>query len=158
MMIRPYPIGMHNGRFFVWQTHMYGTGNIDSIGPADVFMRRNIPATPAGDLVFSCETGAQAEQLATYLNDQHRITLDDAIAYARSQVFTVKFVQEKENNQERSSRRFDAFVAELRSLCRKHGVVISASGYDGLEVWNANGQIEHEDPIYCGDIQNCISD
>jgi hypothetical protein len=59
---------------------------------------------------------------------------------------------------ESSTSRFESFVAELRSLCRKHGVVISASGYEGLEVWNANGQIEHEDPIYCGGIENCISD
>jgi hypothetical protein len=61
-------------------------------------------------------------------------------------------------NHESSASRFELFVAELRKLCRHHGVVISASGYEGLEVWNANGKIEHEDPIYCGDIENCISD
>ncbi len=63
-----------------------------------------------------------------------------------------------DHNHESSDSRFDSFVSELRSLCRKHGVVISASGYAGLEIWNANGKIEHEDPIYCGDIENCISD
>jgi len=63
-----------------------------------------------------------------------------------------------DNNHESSASRFDSFVAELRTLCRKHGVVISSSRYDGLEVWNNNGKIEHEDPIYCGDIENCISD
>jgi len=87
MMTRPYPTALYNSRFFVWQTHMYGTGRIDSLGKADVFMRRNMPKTPAGDLVCTCETGQQAERLALYMNDQHRMTLEQAIAYAAAQGF-----------------------------------------------------------------------
>ena len=60
---------------------------IDSLGKADVFMRRNMPRTPAGDLVCTCETGQQAERLALYMNDQYRMTLEEAIDYAKSQGF-----------------------------------------------------------------------
>ena len=66
---------------------MYGIGRIDSLGKADVFMRRNMPKTPAGALVCTCETGQQAERLALYMNDQHRMTLEQAIAYAAAQGF-----------------------------------------------------------------------
>lgn len=82
MMTRPYPVALYNSRFFVWQTHMYGTGQLDSLGPGDVFMRRSMPCTPAGDLVCSCKTGQEAERIALHLNDQHRITLEEAILIA----------------------------------------------------------------------------
>lgn len=64
----------------------------------------------------------------------------------------------KHVNSELGASRFDSFVDELRKLCRQHGVVICASGYEGLEVWDANDPTGDKDPIYCGDIKNCISD
>lgn len=34
--------------------------------------------------------------------------------------------------------RFVNFLSELESLCEKHEVVLSTSGYDGLSVWEAS--------------------
>lgn len=38
---------------------------------------------------------------------------------------------------ERQSQQFTRFVAALRALCRQHGVVLSCSMYDTLQVWKA---------------------
>jgi hypothetical protein len=35
--------------------------------------------------------------------------------------------------------KFAAFVEALERLCRAHAVTLSASGYDGLQVWDAVG-------------------
>lgn len=40
--------------------------------------------------------------------------------------------------------KFDAFVADLEALCRKHQVHLSASMYDCLQVWDL---AEGEEPI-----------
>lgn len=43
--------------------------------------------------------------------------------------------------------KFDAFEAELRALCRKHGVILTTEMYDALEVWDATGRVG-EDEIH----------
>lgn len=50
------------------------------------------------------------------------------------------------------SQQFDAFVADLRALCLKHGVTLSSSGYDGLQVWPLRFG---DDPIHQGVIEDC---
>lgn len=45
-----------------------------------------------------------------------------------------------------------AFISALESLCREHGVVLSTSGYDGLQVWDAD---EHSKPLHCDGIEDC---
>ena len=43
------------------------------------------------------------------------------------------------------TKKFDEFVVELESLCKKHDVVLSVSGYDALQVWDLkycdNGEV-----------------
>ena len=39
-----------------------------------------------------------------------------------------------------------AFVEALRQLCREHGVMLSVSGYDALQVWDWTP--DDTDPIY----------
>ena len=34
--------------------------------------------------------------------------------------------------------RFNTFVKALEELCKVHGVTLSTSGYDGLQVWDAD--------------------
>ena len=47
--------------------------------------------------------------------------------------------------------KFDAFVSELKDLCRKHGVQIAVSGYDALQVWPLdNGESE----LYVNDLED----
>lgn len=36
--------------------------------------------------------------------------------------------------------KFDGFVFSLRLLCQSHGVTLSTSGYDGLQVWDLDEQ------------------
>jgi hypothetical protein len=45
-----------------------------------------------------------------------------------------------------------AFVEELSALCKKHGVVLSTSDYDGLQVWDRTP--EDKEPIYAAGIQD----
>ena len=45
-----------------------------------------------------------------------------------------------------------AFVSALRVLCKAHDVMLSTSGYDGLQVWSLQGK---DDPIFCPSIQDC---
>lgn len=35
------------------------------------------------------------------------------------------------------SKKYDAFIADLRSLCIEHDVILTASTYDVLQVWGA---------------------
>lgn len=46
---------------------------------------------------------------------------------------------------------FALFVTALEQLCRDHGVTLSTSGYDGLQVWDANEKLGS---ICCADIEN----
>lgn len=34
------------------------------------------------------------------------------------------------------------FIAELRALCRKHGIMIATPGYEGLEILTLDGRNE----------------
>jgi hypothetical protein len=47
--------------------------------------------------------------------------------------------------------RFSAFVADLEALCVKHGVHLSPSMYDSLQVWDAD---VHCETLHFPDIQN----
>jgi len=40
------------------------------------------------------------------------------------------------------TKKYDDFMTELEALCRKHKVCISASGYDGLQVWDKSSGLE----------------
>lgn len=44
-----------------------------------------------------------------------------------------------------------AFVHELEQLCIKHGVQLSTSGYDGIQVWALR---PGEQPIHCAGIED----
>ncbi len=50
--------------------------------------------------------------------------------------------------------KFVAFVAALEQLCKAHGVTLSTSGYDGLQVWDAD---DTTGPIYCAGIEDCLT-
>lgn len=47
--------------------------------------------------------------------------------------------------------KFDGFVFALRLLCKAHGVTLSTSGYDGLQVWNLD---EQSGPLHCNGIED----
>jgi len=47
--------------------------------------------------------------------------------------------------------KFLIFVDALAQLCKAHGVTLSTSGYDGLQVWDADVK---SGPIYCAGIEN----
>lgn len=52
--------------------------------------------------------------------------------------------------EESKSPKFVAFVAELKEICRRHGVTISTSQYDNIQVWNFHpgfGEIWGEDSM-----------
>ena len=48
------------------------------------------------------------------------------------------------------TKKFDQFVAELESLCKKHDVVLSVSGYDALQVWDLKDYHKGEVVSCCG--------
>ena len=48
------------------------------------------------------------------------------------------------------TKKFDEFIVELESLCKKHDVVLSVSGYDALQVWDINDHDKCEVIISCG--------
>jgi len=45
--------------------------------------------------------------------------------------------------------KFWDFLFALDCLCKEHGVTLSVSGYDGLQVWDAN---DDKGSIYCNGI------
>jgi hypothetical protein len=48
---------------------------------------------------------------------------------------------------------FDVFIKELRQLCRKHGVQLSVSDYDSLQVWPLK---DGDEEIHSAGIENKI--
>lgn len=70
----------HNLPFYIWQTHMYGTGKIDGNAPAEIFRYRPMPCTPAGDFVGEVPNGKLALGLVIVMNDEY---LDLAAAKER---------------------------------------------------------------------------
>lgn len=54
-----------------------------------------------------------------------------------------------------STSRFDAFRAALDALCTRHGVQLTVSGYDGLQVWPLR---KGEAPVHANGFENCIPD
>lgn len=57
------------GKYFVWQTSEYASGEIDTEAPAEVLLHRIMPSTPQGYLVCECPTGMDAIKLVRALND-----------------------------------------------------------------------------------------
>ena len=49
--------------------------------------------------------------------------------------------------------KFLVFVGALAQLCKAHGVTLSTSGYDGLQVWDAD---DKSGPIHCAGIEDCM--
>lgn len=45
-----------------------------------------------------------------------------------------------------------AFIADIESLCKKHGLMLSASGYDGLQVWKLD---DGERPLHFDGVEDC---
>ena len=59
-----------------------------------------------------------------------------------------------DTNQRDHQAQADAFLAELRALCVKHGVQIGPSMYDHLQLWPlAPG----EEPLHFPDIENNLA-
>lgn len=54
---------------------------------------------------------------------------------------------------EQQSMKFLVFVDALARLCNAHGVTLSTSGYDGLQVWDADA---NSGPIHCAGIKDCM--
>lgn len=50
------------------------------------------------------------------------------------------------------TQKFSAFMDALAKLCMAHDVTLSTSGYDGLQVWDAD---DKSGPIYCPEIEDC---
>jgi len=48
--------------------------------------------------------------------------------------------------------KFDTFMSELARLCVAHGVKISPSRYDGLQVWDAT---DGDEPVHFNGIEDC---
>jgi hypothetical protein len=56
------------GRFYIWQTHMYGTSKVDGEAVAEIWRFRSMPCTPAGDFIGEVENGADAIKIVEQLN------------------------------------------------------------------------------------------
>lgn len=54
-----------------------------------------------------------------------------------------------------ASSKFSQFVTELQALCIKHGVTLSTSGYDSIQVWPLDPR---DGPIYGGNIEDRTQD
>jgi hypothetical protein len=67
----------HGMPYYIWQTHMYGTGKVDAESPAEVYRFRPMPCTPAGDCVGVVRTGAKAKEFVETFN-RDDTTLDEA--------------------------------------------------------------------------------
>ena len=50
------------------------------------------------------------------------------------------------------SKKAQRFLGELRDLCRRHGVCLSVSGYDSMQVWNLDD--DRADPIHANGIDD----
>jgi hypothetical protein len=48
--------------------------------------------------------------------------------------------------------KFDGFVAALEALCRAWGVTLATSGYDGLDVWDADQG--RDEPLHCAGLMD----
>lgn len=47
--------------------------------------------------------------------------------------------------------KFDSFVSALRDLCREHGVALSTTMYDGIQVWDLKPGAE---PLHVNGIED----
>lgn len=76
-----------------------------------------------------------------------------AIAKARGEPIDDALVQHLAAlcSEEVQAPRFLVFVDALAQLCKMHGVRLSTSGYDGLEVWDAD---DKGCPIHCAGIED----
>ena len=78
-----------------------------------------------------------------------------AIAKARGEPIDNALVQQLAAmcDEEVQVPKFLVFVDALAQLCKSHGVTLSTSGYDGLEVWDADAV---NGPIHCSGIEDCM--
>ena len=80
-----------------------------------------------------------------------------AIAKARGEPIDEAMVQQLAAlcDEEVPTPRFLVFVAALAQLCKAHRVTLIASGYDKLQVWNADASSGA--PIHCAGIEDCTT-
>ena len=78
-----------------------------------------------------------------------------AIAKARGEPIDDALVQQLAAlcDEEVQAPKFLVFVDALAQLCKAHGVTLSTSGYDGLQVWDADAM---SGPIHCAGIEDCM--
>lgn len=76
-----------------------------------------------------------------------------AIAKARGEPIDDAIVQQLAElcDEEVQAPRFMMFLEALARLCKEHGVTLSTSGYDGLQVWDADAK---SGPIHCAGIED----
>jgi hypothetical protein len=48
-----------------------------------------------------------------------------------------------------------AFIEEVEAVCRKHGLSLSVSDYDGMQVWDLKPFDDVYGPIHCAGIEDC---
>lgn len=51
---------------------------------------------------------------------------------------------------------FNKFLQALRNICKAHGVQITPSGYDDLQVWDL-GPDDDDEPVYFPENENCTN-
>ena len=56
------------GKYYIWQTHMYGSGKVDDEAPAEIWFYRPMPCTPSGDFICKVKTGQEAIEVVSCLN------------------------------------------------------------------------------------------
>jgi hypothetical protein len=78
-----------------------------------------------------------------------------AIAKARGEPIDEALVQQLAAlcDEEVQATKFLVFVDALAQLCKAHGVSLSTSSYDGLQVWDADAM---SGPIHCAGIEDCL--
>ena len=78
-----------------------------------------------------------------------------AIAKARGEPIDDALVQQLAAlcDKEVQAPKFLVFVDALAQLCTAHSVTLSTSGYDGLQVWDADAK---SGPIHCAGIEDCM--
>jgi hypothetical protein len=55
------------------------------------------------------------------------------------------------SEEEKGSAKYEAFMVDLRTLCRQHGVTIQVSRYDSVQIWDWDEFDNDENCINQGD-------
>ena len=73
--------------------------------------------------------------------------------YAQDMAQDIRYFESYHNMNEEE---FNKFLQALRNICKAHGVQITPSGYDDLQVWDL-GPDDDDEPVYFPENENCTN-